>query len=201
MTRLSQDIKDGKLHHLFNVVLDEAYPCTRQEMSPWKGRNLPSHKDAFNYYLSLQRQVIERAFGILIQRWGIFWRPLRLSFRHRGLVIRAACRLHNICITSNSFVSPETMTKGIGASYGFNNETDYQPNDNKQLHFTPYTGMQRGQRSDTAKCPRRDALTNALMGQQDIPNHRDRITRQVSIQRLKRPRHSNYSRDEKRRKK
>jgi hypothetical protein len=39
-----------------------------QEMSPWKGWNSPTEKDAFNYYLSLNRQVIEWAFGLLVQR-------------------------------------------------------------------------------------------------------------------------------------
>jgi hypothetical protein len=32
-----------------------------------------------------------------MQRWGIFWWPLRLSMHHRGVAIRVACRLHNIC--------------------------------------------------------------------------------------------------------
>ncbi len=62
VTQLSKDIKAGLLPEEYHVVLDEAYPCTEQEMSPWKGRNLPTEKDAFNYYLSLNRQVIERAF-------------------------------------------------------------------------------------------------------------------------------------------
>jgi hypothetical protein len=42
VTQLSKDIKAGKLLHQYHVVLDEAYPCTKQEMSPWKGRNLPT---------------------------------------------------------------------------------------------------------------------------------------------------------------
>jgi hypothetical protein len=37
-------------------------------MSPWKGQNLPTEKDAFNYYLSLNIQVIEQVFGLLVQR-------------------------------------------------------------------------------------------------------------------------------------
>jgi hypothetical protein len=66
VTQLSKDIKVGKLPKQYHVVLDEAYPCSEQEMSPWKGRNLSVEKDAFNYYLSLNHQVIERAFGILV---------------------------------------------------------------------------------------------------------------------------------------
>jgi hypothetical protein len=66
VTQLSKDIKAGLLPEQYHVVLDEAYPCTVQEMSPWKGRNLAVEKDAFNYCSSLNRQVIERAFGILV---------------------------------------------------------------------------------------------------------------------------------------
>jgi hypothetical protein len=57
--QFSKDIKAGVLPEKYHVVLDKAYPCTEQEMSPWKGRNLPPEKDAFNNYLSLNWQVIE----------------------------------------------------------------------------------------------------------------------------------------------
>jgi hypothetical protein len=47
------------------------------------------------------RQIIERAFGILTQRWGIFWRPLECAMDRWSLVIQAAAKLHNICIDAN----------------------------------------------------------------------------------------------------
>ena len=53
-------------------------------------------KDAFNYLLSEQR-----AFGILVARFGIFWHPLRLK-----MVIRVCAKLHNI-------VSIETLRSQI----------------------------------------------------------------------------------------
>jgi hypothetical protein len=31
---------------------------------------------AFNHILSSQRITIELAFGVLIRRWGILWRPI-----------------------------------------------------------------------------------------------------------------------------
>ena len=52
-----------------------------KELTPWKGTKLPKAQDAFNYYLSLHRQVIERSFGQLVARWGIFWRAIALDFR------------------------------------------------------------------------------------------------------------------------
>ena len=54
------------------IVLDEAYVNTPQELSPYRGRNLSTYQDSFNYHLSLHRQCIERAFGLLVGRWGIF---------------------------------------------------------------------------------------------------------------------------------
>jgi hypothetical protein len=113
VTQLSKDIKSGKLPQKYHAVLDEAYPCTGQQMSPWKGQNLLVEKDAFYYYLSLNRQVIEWAFGILVQRWGIFWRPLRLSMHHHGVAICVACQLHNLCISDVDSNKVRHVTPGM----------------------------------------------------------------------------------------
>ena len=96
VTAISEMIEEGSLPKWAHIVLDEAYKCTNQELCPWKGRNLPPEKDTFNYYLSLHRQVIERAFGLA--RWGIFWRPLRFSQADINLIVRVCCKLHNLCI-------------------------------------------------------------------------------------------------------
>lgn len=57
-----------------------------------------AHAD-FDYHQSSSRVVIERAFGILIRRWGIFWRPLEVQFRRRAPLIKCCMLLHNDCIT------------------------------------------------------------------------------------------------------
>jgi DDE superfamily endonuclease len=163
VTKLSKDIKHGLLPKTYHVVLDEAYPCTEQEMSPWKGRNLSQEKDAFNYFMSLNRQVIERAFGILVQRWGIFWRPLRLSMSHRGVVIRVACKLHNICIDDSGctkifHVNSQSIPE-------FERETDHQNHDdiNGNVFFTDGTPIRRqGYRSDLESCHHRDQWTKII---------------------------------------
>jgi hypothetical protein len=98
VTQLSKDIKAGLLPQQYHVVLDEAYPYTIQEMSPWKGCNLSDEKVAFNYFSSLNHQAIEHAIGILVQRWGIFWHPLWVSMHNHGVVVWVACRLHNVCV-------------------------------------------------------------------------------------------------------
>jgi hypothetical protein len=44
------------------------------------------------------RQCIERAFGIMTQRWGILWRPIRCNFKKWPLLLTVIAKLHNFCI-------------------------------------------------------------------------------------------------------
>jgi hypothetical protein len=78
-----------------------------------EGPKFVGGKDAFYYYLSLNRQVIEQALGILVQRWGIFWRPLRLSMHHHGVAICVACQLHNLCISDVDSNKVRHVTPGM----------------------------------------------------------------------------------------
>jgi len=48
--------------------------------------------------LSFRRMAIECAFGILVRRWGVFWRPLEVRMDRRAPLISAAMRMHNYCI-------------------------------------------------------------------------------------------------------
>jgi hypothetical protein len=123
MTALAHAIKNNQLPSQYHIVLDDAYTCTDQELTPWKGRSLSPDKDSFNYHLSLHRQVVERAFGLLIQRWGIFWRPLRVEMKFIPILIRVACKLHNICI--DRFGENHRVIPYVGPT-----ETDIQPGDN-----------------------------------------------------------------------
>jgi hypothetical protein len=59
------------------------------------------HKDSFNYWLSHSRRCIESAFGLLIQRWGIFWRELKCEIKNGPLVIMVCMKLHNMCVEKN----------------------------------------------------------------------------------------------------
>lgn len=39
-----------------------------------------------------------RAFGILVRRWGILWRPLEVAFHKLASVVNVLMNLHNFCI-------------------------------------------------------------------------------------------------------
>jgi hypothetical protein len=106
-------IHQGKLPAWAHVVMDSAFACTEQELTPWaRGKNgLATEKDVFNYFLSAQRQCVERVFGILQARWGILWRPLRCDFANVKFLLIALCRLHNYIIQDSDLASREKITQ------------------------------------------------------------------------------------------
>lgn len=48
-------------------------------------------------------------------RWGISWRPLRMPFLKRPLVIQTACMLHNLCRAYGDM--PVTQLSGSSGSH------------------------------------------------------------------------------------
>ena len=54
--------------------------------------------DDYDFHQSSNRMPIECAFGILIHRWAVLWKPLKVRFDRRAPLIGACMRLHNFCI-------------------------------------------------------------------------------------------------------
>jgi len=98
---LRDAVDNGRLPERFFMIGDEAFSCTNQLLTPWPGRGLDTYKDSFNYWLSHSRQCIERAFGILTQRWGIFWRKFTFAYSRWSIVVQVCMKLHNFCINLN----------------------------------------------------------------------------------------------------
>ncbi len=73
---------------------------------------------------------------MLVQRWGIFWCPLKQSMHNRGVAVHVACQLHNICITDvlTKFIKPVTR----GSVPGFEHELNILADDD-QAGFCNYT--------------------------------------------------------------
>lgn len=107
----------ARLPSKFHIIGDAAYPISEKVLTPYPGKNLPAGEDAFNFYLSQLRVKIEQSFGILVSRWGILWRPLRVQFSGRADLITALFRLHNFLIdekVSPISASEEDATSGRG---------------------------------------------------------------------------------------
>jgi len=105
-TKLAEVLRDED--HPFTkygawIAADDAYSGCAAAMhnnmlTPYKGVNLDVWRDAFNFWQSSVRIVVECTLGELIARWGIFWRKLRMDIALAGEVIQCCCRLHNLCV-------------------------------------------------------------------------------------------------------
>jgi hypothetical protein len=82
-------IREGELPDTYEASLN-----TDQMLSPYRGRGLGKWKDL----LSHSRQSIERAFGMLTMRFGIFWRKFRFAYERWSLVIIVCMKLHDLCL-------------------------------------------------------------------------------------------------------
>ncbi len=78
-SKLASILENFELPSQWYVIGDDAFDVDNQLLTPYSGHGLGLWKDSFNDYLSSMRQSIERSFALLTQRWGIFWRRLRVE--------------------------------------------------------------------------------------------------------------------------
>lgn len=102
-TSLGKFLYDTGLPDPFWILADNAYVCSRSIISP--GSN-----DDFNYEHSKLRMAVECAFGEVVRRWGILWRPLEVRFDRRAAVIGVCMKLHNFCVAKRIEATYETET-------------------------------------------------------------------------------------------
>jgi len=68
------------------------YQGTRYHQKEWAGNNLENSKALFHLCHSVARNVIERAFGMLKQRWSIL---CTFNIKTKIRIINACFILHN----------------------------------------------------------------------------------------------------------
>ena len=73
-------IVNGGLPQPFFVNGDAAFSASNSVITP-SGK---AQHDDFDFHQSSNRMPIECAFGILVRRWGIFWRKLSMRFDRRA---------------------------------------------------------------------------------------------------------------------
>jgi Plant transposon protein len=59
---------------------------------------LSPRRDSFNFYQSSLRMRIEQAFGILVSRFGVLWKPMRYPLPMVSRILSSCMRIHNFCI-------------------------------------------------------------------------------------------------------
>jgi hypothetical protein len=110
---MKKRIEESCLPPQYYFIGDDGFTCSNEFLTPWSGTGIGVDKDSFNYHLSVRRQVIERAFGILVRRWGILWRPLDVGLTKWSLIATVCAKLHNICVDMNDIKVQNRLQKDI----------------------------------------------------------------------------------------
>lgn len=101
-SKLGHLVAQGGLDKKWLIVGDDAFVCRGNIITPYTKNSLSDPQRNYNYFLSMLRQVVERAFGLWKWKWGIFWRPLCISEKNIKVVMECTCRLHNFCIDAKT---------------------------------------------------------------------------------------------------
>ena len=92
-------IAKGELPAPFFISGDSAFSLTESVITP----SGEAQHDDYDFHQSSNRMPIECAFGMLVKRWGIFWRPLAVRFDRRAALVGACMRLHRRAAVSGSW--------------------------------------------------------------------------------------------------
>lgn len=109
----------------FVFVGDEAFGAHQNMLTPYSGKNLDFPKENFNHHQSATRNIIERCFGVLVKRFGIYNTSIMASEESVKKFIQATVVLHNYFMTKYPLKPPKIV---------INLETDQQ---NDGYNFSP----------------------------------------------------------------
>jgi hypothetical protein len=85
---------------------DAAYHGCRQILTPFVGSRIIPGESIFSFYHSSLRMVVECDFGMLINRWSILQRPLKVPLKKAPRIIECCMCLHNVLVDGISPLSP-----------------------------------------------------------------------------------------------
>lgn len=89
-----------ELPPMFVIIGDADYEATEDIVLPmFYGISKTDEEcDNFNFYASQCRIRIEMAFGLMLMKWGILWRPMRVKLRNIKWIVNSISQLHNFVI-------------------------------------------------------------------------------------------------------
>lgn len=80
----------------FYFIGDDAFPLSRHLLKPYnRNIQLSNLEKIYNYRICRARMIVECAFGKLVARFMIFYRPIETSLETTDKVVKASCALHN----------------------------------------------------------------------------------------------------------
>ena len=106
---------EGGLLAGFWIAADDAYKCMNRLLTSWPDKALSVAKDYYNHWKFSARINIEQSSGMLVWRWGVFWRPLKCTVAKNATIISVCCKLHNFIIDTEDNVDiPVPSGAGVG---------------------------------------------------------------------------------------
>jgi hypothetical protein len=83
----------------FYVVVDAVYTLTTTLLIPFFGGD-KKQKDnnAFNFHLLQLRIKIEQSFGLMVNKWRVFKKPVEIRLERVPHLVECCMKLHNFCI-------------------------------------------------------------------------------------------------------
>lgn len=95
-------------------VADDAFPLKTTLLKPYSRCGALTEKQKiFNYRLSRARRIAENAFGIMVERFRIYEKPISVDLQKTDKVIKTTCSLHNwLRLTSSgTYSGPDSFDR------------------------------------------------------------------------------------------
>ena len=109
VSELANQLRNNEMKSGFWIAGDAAYVSIAGLLTPWPKSALVGESgvfaDSFNFYHSSHRIHVEQAFGVFVQRSGLFWKPVQYHINDVLSIVSAAMRLHNFCIDNDGISS------------------------------------------------------------------------------------------------
>jgi hypothetical protein len=87
----------------FYVVGDAAYSLSATLLIPYSGADKRNRQnDVFNFHLSQLRIKIEQAFGLLVNKWRVFKKPIEINLKRIPALVECCMQLHNFCVNERN---------------------------------------------------------------------------------------------------
>ena len=127
-------------------------------MRPFPGTGTSEEESIYNYRQSRAHRCMENTFGILSQRWRIFFKPIKATVKHVGIYTLACMALHNyLSLTTNAKYVPAGFVDSEDSN-GNLIPGDWRKNFNNNNGAFENLAPYRGSRSKPTALDIRDAL-------------------------------------------
>jgi hypothetical protein len=173
MSRLARWVESGMVPLGYWIAADEAYDCGDTILTPFPSGGRDVDEDSFNAYLTQCRLVVECAFGILVKRWGLLWRPMDHSPRASIRLVLCCVALHNAIIDFRLAENPHAHDELPRDVLFWDKDTrgDYRDAPVREAYMAPPTAEYKGKRVDRIESRTRSVLVGKL-ADANITRHR-----------------------------